>query len=103
MNAKNIIIYLNRQFAMVYSFTKITALHGMAAVGGGLTVCSYVLRELTPITLDRSSGRDPVGRSSTKGGSRLARPPRTSHATGGTKREYNWGLEERVRAKEIKA
>jgi hypothetical protein len=75
MNVKNIIIYLNRQFAMVYSFTKIMALHGLATVGGGLTICSYVLRELAPIALDHSSGRDPVGRSS------------TSHATGGTKGE----------------
>jgi hypothetical protein len=87
MNARNIIIYLNRQFPMVYSFMKITALHGVTTVGGGLTVCSYVLRELAPVALDRSSGRDHVGRSSPKGGSRLARAPRMSQATAGTERE----------------
>jgi hypothetical protein len=32
----------------------------------------------------------------------LARPSRTSQAAAGTKREWNWGLEERIRAKEIK-
>jgi hypothetical protein len=52
--------------------------------------------------MDRSSGRDPVGKSSPKGCSRLARPPRISQAAAGTKREWNWGLEERIRAKEIK-
>jgi hypothetical protein len=87
MNATNIIIYLNRQFPMFYSFTNITAFHGLTAVGGGLTVCSCVLCKLMPIALDRSSGRDPVGRSSRKGGSRLARPPRTSQATIGMERE----------------
>jgi hypothetical protein len=71
-------------------------------VGGGLTACFLVVRELVPVTLDRSSERDPIGKSSRKGCSRSARPPRMSQATTGTKREQNWGLEERIRAKEIK-
>jgi hypothetical protein len=71
-------------------------------VGGGLTVCSCVLCELTQVALDRSSGRDPIGRSSPKGCSRLARPPRMSQSIAGMEREQNWGLEGRVRAKEIK-
>jgi hypothetical protein len=58
-----------------------------------------VMRELTPVALDCSFGRDPVGKSSPKGYCRSVRPPRTSHAAAGTKREHNWGLEERIRAK----
>jgi hypothetical protein len=71
-------------------------------VGGGLTARFWVMRELTPVALDCSSGRDPVGKSSSKGCSRSARPPRMSQATAGMKRERNWGLEERIRVKEIK-
>jgi hypothetical protein len=52
--------------------------------------------------LDHSSGRDPIGRSSPKCSSRSARPPRSSQATVETKREQNWSLEERIRAKGIK-
>jgi hypothetical protein len=71
-------------------------------VGGGLTARFWVIRELTPVALDRSSGRDPVGRSSPKNCSRSTRLPRMSQAAVGTEREQNWHLEERVRAKEIK-
>jgi hypothetical protein len=39
------------------------------------------MTELAPIVLDRSFGRNPIGR---------------------MKREQNWGLEERIRTKEIK-
>jgi hypothetical protein len=60
------------------------------------------MRELTPIALDHFSGRDPIGRSPPKGCSRSVRPPRMSQATAGMKRERNWGLEERIWAKEIK-
>jgi hypothetical protein len=72
------------------------------AVAGGLTVCSYVLHELTPVALDHSSGRDPIGRSSPKGCFMLVRPLRTPQAIARMEREHNWGLEERVRAKEVK-
>jgi hypothetical protein len=60
------------------------------------------VHELTLVTLDRSSGWDLIRRSLPKCCSRSARPPRTSQATAGMEREQNWGLEERVRAKEIK-
>jgi hypothetical protein len=70
--------------------------------GGGLTVYSCIVHELTPIALDRFSGRDPIGRSSPKGCSRSVRPPRTSQTATGMKRERNWGLEERIRAKGTK-
>jgi hypothetical protein len=68
---------------------------GLATPGGGLTVCSCIAREPALISLDRFSGKDLVGKSSSNGCSRSARPPRTSQATAGT-------LEERIRAKEIK-
>jgi hypothetical protein len=55
-----------------------------------------------PVSLDRSSGRDPVGKSLPNNCSRSARPHTTSQVTAGTKREWNLGLEERTRAKEIK-
>jgi hypothetical protein len=45
-----------------------------------------VICKLAPVALDRSSGRDPVGKSSLKGSSRSARPPRTSQAITGMKR-----------------
>jgi hypothetical protein len=61
-----------------------------------------VVCRLAPVALDRFFGRDPVGRSSSKGCSRSARSPRTSQATAGMKRERNLGLKERIRAKEIK-
>jgi hypothetical protein len=51
------------------------------------------MRELTPMALDRSSERDSIGRSSPKGCSRLARPPRTSVLGGLTgSRWSNWSL-----------
>jgi hypothetical protein len=74
----------------------------LTVVGGGLTNRFWLMRELVPVVLDRSSGRDSVGKSSSKGCSILVRLTRTSQATVGTKRECNWGLEERIRAKEIK-
>jgi hypothetical protein len=52
--------------------------------------------------LAHSSERDLIGRSSSKDCSRSARPLRTSQAITGMKIEYNWDLEERIRAKEIK-
>jgi hypothetical protein len=58
--------------------------------------------ELASIALDCFSGKDPIGRSSPKCCSRSARPARTSQVTVWMKREWNWGLEERIRAKEIK-
>jgi hypothetical protein len=58
-------------------------------VGDGLTVGACVLRDPALIALDRSSVRDPVERSSSKGCSRSAKPPRTSQAATGTKREQN--------------
>jgi hypothetical protein len=67
--------------------------------GGSLTVGLCVLRDLAPVAFDRSSGREPVRKSSPKGCSRLARPPRTSQAAVEMKREHNWGLEKRIRAK----
>jgi hypothetical protein len=54
--------------------------------GGGLTVYSCIVHELTPIALDHFSGRDPIGRSSPKGCSRSVRPPRTSQTTTGMKK-----------------
>jgi hypothetical protein len=75
---------------------------GLTVHGGGLTVGVCAVRELTPIALDRFSRRDPVRRSSPKSYSRSVRSPRMSQVTTRTKREQNWGLEERVRAKEIK-
>jgi hypothetical protein len=71
-------------------------------VAGGLTACYWVVCRLAPVALDRFFGRDPVGRSSSKGCSRSVRSPRTSQATAGMKRERNLGLKERIRAKEIK-
>jgi hypothetical protein len=79
-----------------------TGANDLTAMGGGLTARFKVMRELVPIALDRSSGRDPVGKSSSKGCSRPVRHSRTSQATAKTKREHNWKLEERIRAKEIK-
>jgi hypothetical protein len=75
---------------------------GLTTPGIGLTVYSCIVRELTPIALDHFSGRDPVRRNSPKGCSRLARPPRMSQTATGMKREWNWGLEERIRTKGIK-
>jgi hypothetical protein len=72
-------------------------------VGGGLTARFWVVRKLMPVTLDCSSGRDHVGKSSPKGCSRSAKPPRTSQVATGTKREHNCSLEEIIRAKEIKS
>jgi hypothetical protein len=46
---------------------------GRTARGGSLTVDICVVCELASITLDHSSERDPVGRSSPKGCSRSAR------------------------------
>jgi hypothetical protein len=63
---------------------------------GSLTVCHCVVRRLAPVALDCFSRRDPVGRRSPKGCSRLAWLPRTSQATTGTKGEWNLGLEERL-------
>jgi hypothetical protein len=74
----------------------------VTAVGGGLTARFWVMHELTLVALDHSSERDPIGRSLHKGCSRSARPPRKSLATTGMKRESNWRLKERTRAKEIK-
>jgi hypothetical protein len=71
-------------------------------VGGGLIARFWVMHELTPVALGRSSERDSIGRSSPKGCSRSARPPGTSQTTAGMKREQNWRLEERVTVKEIK-
>jgi hypothetical protein len=59
------------------------------------------MRELAPVALDRSSGRDSVRKRSPNSCSRSARPPRTSQAAVGMKRERNWDLEDRIRAKEI--
>jgi hypothetical protein len=67
--------------------------------GGGLTIGLYFLCDLTLAALDCSSERCPIRKSSSKGYSRSARPPRTSQATAGTKREKNWGLEKRIRVK----
>jgi hypothetical protein len=64
-----------------------------------LTAHFWVLSKLTPVALDRSSGSGPIGKSSPKGCSRLAWPPRTSQGTAGMEREHNWRLEERSRAK----
>jgi hypothetical protein len=69
---------------------------------GGLTVDACVLCDLMPIALDRSCGRDPVGRSSPKGCSRPTRPPRMSQAAAGMKREQTEGLERGIRVKGIK-
>jgi hypothetical protein len=74
----------------------------LIAPGGGLIVCSHIAREPMPIALDRFSGRDLIGRSSPKGCSRSERAPRTSQTTAGMKREHNLGLEERIKAKEMK-
>jgi hypothetical protein len=71
-------------------------------VGGGLIACFWVMHELAPVGLGRSSEKDSDRRSSPKGCSRSARPPGTSQTTAGMKSEQNWRLEERVRAKEIK-
>jgi hypothetical protein len=79
-----------------------TGASGLTVVGDGLTARFWVMRELAPIALDRSSGRDPAGKSSPKDCSRSARTSKTSQATAGTKRECNWGLEERIRVKGIK-
>jgi hypothetical protein len=47
------------------------------------------MRKLTSVALDRSFGRDPIGKSSPKGYSRSVRPPRTSQAAARMKREQN--------------
>jgi hypothetical protein len=67
-------------------------------MGGSLTTRFWVVHELTQIAFDRSFRRVPTERSSPKGCSRLARPPRMSQATAEMKREQsicfgegNWG------------
>jgi hypothetical protein len=74
----------------------------LITLGGGLTTRFWVMHKLAPVALGLSSGRDPVRRSSPQGCSRLATPPRMSQAAAGMKREWNWCLEERIRAKGIK-
>jgi hypothetical protein len=54
---------------------------------GGLTIGACVLHDLVSVSLDHFSRRDPIGRSSLKGCSRPARPPRSSQAAAETKRE----------------
>jgi hypothetical protein len=68
-------------------------------VGGGLTARFWVMRELTPVALDCSSESCPIGKSSPKGCSRSARPPRTSQAAVRMKREQNCRLKEKTREK----
>jgi hypothetical protein len=60
------------------------------------------MHKLVPVALDCFFGRDPVGRSLPKSCSKSATPLRTSQAATRMKREWNLGLEERIRAKEIK-
>jgi hypothetical protein len=67
-----------------------------------MTAHFWVMHELTLVALHHSSGRDPIGKSLPKCCSRSTRSPRTSQAAVETKKERNWGLEERIKAKEIK-
>jgi hypothetical protein len=69
---------------------------------GSLIISTCVLRDLTLVTLDRSSSKDSVRRSSSKGCSRSARPLKTSQAAAERKIEQNYGLEERIMATEMK-
>jgi hypothetical protein len=64
-------------------------------MAGGLIARYWVVRELAPIRLGSLFREGPHQK-------KLARPCRTSQAAAGAKREHNWGLEERIRTKEIK-
>jgi hypothetical protein len=69
---------------------------------GSLIIDICVLRNLTLVTLDRSSSRDSVRRSSSKGCFRSTMPHKMSQAAAERKIEQNYGLEERIMATEMK-